>query len=373
MNLKSICSLFVAALFISCTSKYDKFGNGIFADIKTNKGNIVVKLEFEKAPITVANFITLAEGTNTQVTEPTRKGKPFYDGLKFHRVLPNFMIQGGDPAGDGSGGPGYKFMDEFSDLKHTGPGTLSMANGGPNTNGSQFFITHVKTDWLDNLHTVFAYVVEGQEVVNAIAQDDVIEEIKIISNGELAKKFNALKVFNDRLAQEAENLKKKAIADAKKKKAFLEKFKVAITTKVAFFEEAKKASKKTESGLQYSIITKGNPVKPKNGTTVFIHYAGFFESGELFDSSYENVSKEFGLFDQKRADAKGYQPFPFQYGNKTGLIPGFIEGIENMSIGDKAVLFIPAHLGYGEIGAGEIIPPNTNLIFEIQLLEKASN
>jgi cyclophilin family peptidyl-prolyl cis-trans isomerase len=371
MNFKQICGLVFTTLLVSCSSKYDKYGDGIFADIKTSKGNIILQLEFEKAPITVANFITLAEGTNTQVTEPSKKGKPFYDGLKFHRVLENFMIQGGDPAGDGTGGPGYNFMDEANDLKHEGPGTLSMANAGPNTNGSQFFITHVKTDWLDGKHTVFGKVVEGQEIVNAIIQDDVIESVTIIQKGEKAKKFNAVKVFNDRLAVEADNMKKKAIADAEKKKAFLEKYKAAIDAKAEYFAAQKKSVKKSDTGLLYTFSAKGKGVKPKTGATIYIHYAGFFENGELFDSSYEDVSKAFGKFDQRRAEANGYNPFPFEYGNKTGLIPGFLEGIEKMAIGDKIIIFIPSHLAYGEAGAGDIIPPNTNLIFEIEMLEKS--
>lgn len=369
--MKRMTSLFLSiiALFSACSNENNKLGDGIFAEIKTNKGTIVVELEYKKTPITVANFISLAEGTNTQVTEPSRKGKPFYDGLKFHRVIPNFMIQTGDPAGNGSGGPGYKFSDEITDLKHTGPGILSMANAGPGTNGSQFFITHVKTEWLDGKHTVFGHVVEGQNVVDAIAQDDVITKVTIIRNGEAAKKFNAVKVFNDRLAIEAENQKKKEAEAAEKKKAFLAQYKGAIDAKVTEMDNNRKTAKKLPSGLAIKTITPGSGKKPANGATVFIHYAGFFENGELFDSSYEKTSKDFGKFDQRRADANGYQPFPFQYGNKQGLIPGFLEGIENMTYGEKVMLFIPSNLAYGEAGAGNVIPPNTNLVFELELLE----
>jgi cyclophilin family peptidyl-prolyl cis-trans isomerase len=369
--MKPMTSLFLSiiALFSSCADETNKLGDGIYADIKTNKGNIIVALEYQKTPITVANFITLAEGTNNQVTEPSKKGKPFYDGIKFHRVIPNFMIQTGDPAGNGSGGPGYKFADEITDLKHTGPGILSMANAGPGTNGSQFFITHVKTDWLDGKHTVFGHVVQGMEVVNAIAQDDIIEKVIIIRNGEAAKKFNAVKIFNDRLAIESEAQKKKDAAMAEQKKAFLAQYKGAIDAKVAQMEENRKTAKKTPSGLGIKTIKPGNGKKPANGSTVYIHYAGFFESGELFDSSYEDVSKAFGKFDQRRADAKAYKPFPFQYGNKQGLIPGFIEGIESMTIGEKTMFFIPSNLAYGEAGFGGVIPPNANLVFEIEMLE----
>lgn len=371
--MKKIVFLFLSLtslLLVSCGENYDRLGDGIFGVIKTSKGEIIVSLEYNKTPITVANFILLAEGKNKHVTLESKKGVPFYDGLKFHRVEANFMIQGGDPNGDGTGGPGYNFMDEITDLSHEGPGTLSMANAGPGTNGSQFFITHVETKFLDGRHTVFGKVKEGQEVVNAIVKDDVIESIIIVRNGEAAKKFDAVKVFDDRLKTEAENRKKMEAEEAIKKEAFLAEFKEVIDTKLAFFETQKKAAQKTASGLQYTIYEKGKGKKPANGSTVYVHYAGFFESGELFDSSKEDVSKAFGKFDQNRADAKAYTPFPFQYGNKTGLIPGFLEGLEKLNFGDKAILFIPSQLGYGEAGAGGIIPPNSNLIFEIELLEE---
>ena len=371
--MKKIVFLFLSLtslLLVSCGENYDRLGDGIFGVIKTGKGEIIVSLEYNKTPITVANFILLAEGKNKHVTLESKKGVPFYDGLKFHRVEANFMIQGGDPNGDGTGGPGYNFMDEITDLSHEGPGTLSMANAGPGTNGSQFFITHVETKFLDGRHTVFGKVKEGQEVVNAIVKDDVIESIIIVRNGEAAKKFDAVKVFDDRLKTEAENRKKMEAEEAIKKEAFLAEFKEVIDTKLAFFETQKKAVQKTASGLQYAIYEKGKGKKPANGSTVYVHYAGFFESGELFDSSKEDVSKAFGKFDQNRADAKAYTPFPFQYGNKTGLIPGFLEGLEKLNFGDKAILFIPSQLGYGEAGAGGIIPPNSNLIFEIELFEE---
>ena len=371
--MKKIVLLFLSLtslLLVSCGENYDRLGDGIFGVIKTGKGEIIVSLEYNKTPITVANFILLAEGKNKHVTLESKKGAPFYDGLKFHRVEANFMIQGGDPNGDGTGGPGYNFMDEITDLSHEGPGTLSMANAGPGTNGSQFFITHVETKFLDGRHTVFGKVKEGQEVVNAIVKDDVIESIIIVRNGEAAKKFDAVKVFDDRLKTEAENRKKMEAEEAIKKEAFLAEFKEVIDTKLAFFETQKKAAQKTASGLQYAIYEKGKGKKPANGSTVYVHYAGFFESGDLFDSSTEDVSKAFGKFDQNRADAKAYTPFPFQYGNKTGLIPGFLEGLEKLNFGDKAILFIPSQLGYGEAGAGGIIPPNSNLIFEIELFEE---
>ena len=169
--------------------------DGIFATMETNKGTIVLELEYQKTPITVANFISLAEGTNSAI-DPKYKGKKFFDGLKFHRVIADFMVQGGDPLGNGSGDPGYKFKDEITELKHDKGGILSMANSGPATNGSQFFITHKATPWLDGKHTVYGHVVEGMDVVNAIVQDDVITKVTISRNGAMAKKFDAATVFS---------------------------------------------------------------------------------------------------------------------------------------------------------------------------------
>jgi cyclophilin family peptidyl-prolyl cis-trans isomerase len=353
-----ILSLF--SLLLSCTSGNDKLPDGMYAEIETNKGKILLQLEFEKTPITVANFVSLAEGKNPMVNEKF-SGKPYYDGLKFHRVIPNFMIQGCDPDGNGSGGPGYKFKDEFDpSLKHTGPGILSMANAGPGTNGSQFFITHKETPWLDGKHTVFGHVVTGQDVVNKIAQDDVIKKVTIIRKGSKAKKFDAAKIFKDDVA--------KQVTEQKALEAKLAKVKAE---KLAYFAQAKASGTKSESGLIYNIVSKGSGKKPADGSTVYVHYAGYFEDGNVFDTSYEGVAKDFGKFDANRAAANGYQPFPFQAGRKEGLIPGFLEGLEKMNLGDKALLFIPSNLGYGPQGAGGVIPPNTNLIFELELLETA--
>jgi len=199
MTMKSIFSLifssgFVFSLFAQGNTD---LADGLYAIIKTNRGEITLGLEYKKVPMTVANFVGLAEGKIPNTAKPL--GKPYYDGLKFHRVIADFMIQGGDPLGNGMGGPGYKFADEFDpSLKHNGPGILSMANAGPTTNGSQFFITHKETPWLDNKHSVFGKVVKGQNVVNATQQGDVIESIKILRIGKDAKAFDALKVFKEK-------------------------------------------------------------------------------------------------------------------------------------------------------------------------------
>ncbi len=352
-----IALFFLSTIVLSCTNKAEKgeLSDGLYALIETSKGDITVKLEFEKVPFTVANFVTLAEGKNNYVS-PKHKGIHYYDGLTFHRVESNPpMIQGGDPLASGQGGPGYKFKDEFhAELNHGKAGVLSMANSGPNTNGSQFFITTDQTSYLDGKHSVFGEVVEGLDIISTIAVGDPINKVKIIRIGQAAKKFDAVKVFKEYFEKQAEL--QKVLEAVKAKKATL-------------IEDIKATGTKTKSGLAYKIIKSGAGKKPNAGQDVFVHYAGFFVDGTLFDTSYENVAEENGVLDLARKEAKAYTPFPFNYGKKTGLIPGFIEGLENMKFGDKMALIIPSHLGYGEQGYGSI-PPNATLLFEIELLEK---
>jgi cyclophilin family peptidyl-prolyl cis-trans isomerase len=326
--------------------------NGIFATISTTKGDIVVSLEYVKAPVTVANFISLAEGKNPNVKVEKLKGKPFYDGLKFHRVINDFMIQGGDPDGNGSGGPGYAFKDEFvAELKFDKGGILAMANSGPATNGSQFFITHKDTQWLNGKHTIFGHVVSGMDVVNKIVQDDVMKKITITRKGDAAKKFDAVKVIAD---------------DAKKEEAKKEEAKKVIIAKAAYFAATKAKATTTASGLKYVITQKGTGVKGADGSTIYFHYAGYFEDGNLFDSSMSSVAKAYSKYDTNRDAQGGYKAFPFTVGKKDGMIPGFIEALDMMTDGEKAIFFLPSNLAYGEKGAGGVIPPNATLIFEIE-------
>jgi cyclophilin family peptidyl-prolyl cis-trans isomerase len=367
----SLVLLVIAAAFAySCKDEHSDLEDGLYAEMETSKGTILLDLNFEKAPITVANFVSLAEGTNTYVDEKY-KGKPFFDGLKFHRVINDFMIQGGDPAGNGSGDAGYKFQDEITDLKHDGGGVLSMANSGPGTNSSQFFITHIATPWLDGLHTIFGHVVgNGMETVNKIVQDDVILSVKIIRKGEAAKKFNAVKTFGDYFAGELKNQKKKAAVDAENNKAYLAKYQPVVDQKKASFDALKPGAQKSPTGLEYKITHKGNGKKPAPGTIVYINYAGFLDNGQFVDTNIETIAAAFGKFEQQRAMQRGYRPIEFPYGTKTGMIPGFIEGLEKMSYGDKAILFIPSELGFGAQGAGQgVVPPNASLVFEIEMLE----
>ncbi|WP_177760759.1 peptidylprolyl isomerase [Flavobacterium sp. I3-2] len=306
--------------------------DGIYAKFNTEKGSILVKLTHDKTPGTVGNFVALAEGNLENKARP--QGKPYYDGLKFHRVISDFMIQGGCPKGTGTGDPGYKFDDEFHpELKHDKPGILSMANAGPGTNGSQFFITHIATPWLDNNHTVFGHVVEGQEIVDAVEQSDVLESVEIIRVGEEAKNWNAVEAFRT-----FEGSREKRIA-AEKAAAAAELDAIA-----AGFET-------TESGLRYQFIQKGNGKQAEKGKKVAVHYKGQLVNGKEFDNSF------------KRKD-----PIEFTLGVGQ-VIEGWDEGIQLLKVGDKARFVIPSHLGYGSRGAGGVIPPNAVLIFDVELMD----
>ncbi len=291
----------------------------------------MVKLTHDKTPGTVGNFIALAEGK--QENNAKGKGEPYYDGLKFHRVIPDFMIQGGCPLGTGTGDAGYKFDDEFHpELTHEGPGVLSMANSGPGTNGSQFFITHIATPWLDNKHTVFGFVEKGQDIVDTIAQGDIIESLEIVRAGEDAEKWNAEEAF--------ETFKGSAGKLLAEEKANL----AAELDKVAAgFEE-------TESGLRYKIIQKGDGAKAESGRKVSVHYEGSLLNGQVFDSSY-----------------KRNEPIDFQLGVGQ-VIKGWDEGILLLQVGDKARFVVPSDLAYGSTGAGGAIPPDATLIFDVELM-----
>ncbi|MFO0433765.1 MAG: peptidylprolyl isomerase [Sphingobacteriaceae bacterium] len=308
--------------------------DGIYAKFETSKGDIYTVLEHKKTPMTVANFVGLAEGTITNTARPA--GKPYYDSLKFHRVIPNFMIQGGCPLGTGTGDPGYKFSDEIDEtLKHTGPGILSMANAGPGTNGSQFFITHVKTDWLDGKHTVFGHVITGQNIVDSIKQNDVLKKLVILRKGKEAEAFDAAKVFEFEKA----NYDKKQAEKIAAQKAAEEKILADLT----------KGAQKTASGLYYIIEKEGAGANPTATSTVKVHYEGKFLNGQIFDSSIQRGQPiEFGL---------------------NQVIPGWTEGLQLLKPGGKAKLIIPPHLGYGERGYPGAIPPNSWLEFYVELID----
>ena len=306
--------------------------DGLYAKFSTPKGAILLSLTFAETPGTVGNFVGLAEGTIKNDVQA--EGTPYYDGLKFHRVIEDFMVQGGCPQGSGVGGPGYQFNDEFHpDLKHDKPGILSMANAGPGTNGSQFFITHIATPWLDGKHTVFGSVIEGQDVVDAIAQNDTIDTLEIIRVGQAAEAFDAADAFAN-----FESNRLKAIEDQKKAQE------AALASVTEGYE-------KTATGLFYKIETPGVGASPSQGQNVSVHYKGSLLDGTVFDSSY-----------------KRNEPIDFPLGVGQ-VIKGWDEGIALLSKGAKATFIIPADLGYGSAGAGGVIPPDATLQFEVELVD----
>jgi len=307
---------------------------GLFADMQTSKGKVVIRLAFEKTPMTVANFVGLAEGT---VRNSFRgEGEPYYDGIVFHRVIGDFMIQGGDPTGTGSGGPGYRFPDEFdASLRHDGPGVLSMANAGPGTNGSQFFITHGPQPHLDGRHTVFGQVVEGQDVVDAIRQGDKIESLRIRRVGSEAEAFKGDQAHFDSLKDGIAERARKAAEEAH------------ATTRAALLEKHP-GLQETDNGILFQIVEEGSGPKPTAGVEVSVHYTGTLLSGVTFDSS------------------RGRGPLEFNVG--TGqVIPGWDQTLLDMKKGEKRNIFLPPALAYGSRGVGPI-PPNSWLAFEVELL-----
>ena len=352
---KLYTAIFIAIILLGCEPNHPDLKPGLYADIITSKGSIIIKLAYEKAPITVANFVSLSEGENTNVANEF-KSKKYYNGLKFHRVIPNFMIQGGDPLGIGSGGPGYTFDDEFSDLTHKGPGILSMANSGPATNGSQFFITHKATPWLDGKHTVFGEVIKGQNVVDSIITNDLIEKINIIRKGKEANKFDSPAVFDtyfkekDIIAQE-KNEKERHIKDSNITKHF------AI----------KKESISTASGLQYTITEKGNGAAVISTNVVKVNYSVYFDNGKLLETSIEAIALTNNMLNKQRQMAGKYDPIEARVGETDAMIEGFKEGLRLLKEGDKATLFLPYSLAYGANG-GQGIPPKSDLIFEVEIV-----
>ncbi len=312
----------------------DTLQDGLYAQIATNRGDILVSLAYRETPMTVSNFVGLAEGV-LNLKEP---GTPYYDGLKFHRVINDFMIQTGCPQGTGTGGPGYTFPDEFvDDLRHEGPGVLSMANAGPGTNGSQFFITHVATPWLDGKHSVFGKVVNGQQIVDSIAQGDVIDSVKILRVGEEAEQFIVTK----------ESFANEVVIAQDKENAKLEKLQKALDQELA---NRWPNAVKTESGLRYVVTKEGEGTKsPRVGTTVTVHYTGTLLDGKMFDSSVRRG-----------------EPAQFAIGQ---VIEGWNEALVTMTKGEKRTLIIPPELGYGKQGYPGVIPPNSYLVFDVELID----
>ncbi len=327
--------IFISFIFLILTNaSYGAYPDGLYAQIETNKGNIVARLAFDKAPLTVINFVGLATGQK----ENSYTKKPYYDGLRFHRVVDNFVIQTGDPSGDGSGGPGYVFPDEINTLKHDKPGILSMANRGPDTNGSQFFITHIKTPHLDGKHTVFGEVISGMEVIYRIEQGDIIQRIKILRIGDEAKNF----VTNEKSfrAQLKILMNKRDEIMKHDRKDF-----------VSFVKQHYPKAQKTPSGLYYEIIRSSTGARVKNNDIVKVHYSAQLADGsELINSKKNNT------------------PLITKIGTGT-TIKAWEEILPIMRIGEKRLLITPYNLAYGKTGRAGLIPPKATIIFEVELLE----
>jgi len=309
---------------------------GLYARFDTTRGQITARLYYKQVPLTVINFAGLAQGTKESDLPP---GAKYFDGLIFHRVIKDFMIQGGDPTGTGRGGPGYNFPDEFSDnLKHDAPGILSMANAGPGTNGSQFFITHKATPWLDNKHSVFGKVVKGMEVVNKIQQGDTINTVEIIRVGKEAEDFKTDQASFNAALYKMEWKKKMELKGAisKFKKEMLAEYPDAVIT---------------ESGLMYVVKEKGEGEYPLKASKVKVHYTGKFLNGKVFDSSVERNS-----------------PIEFTVGVGQ-VIKGWDEAVLYMKKGEKRILLIPYWLAYGKGGYPGVIPPESHLVFDVELID----
>lgn len=329
---------------------YKALNEGLYAHMETTKGNMLIKLHEEETPMTVANFVGLAEG---RIDNKSKKlGVPFYDGIIFHRVIKDFMIQGGDPTGTGMGDPGYKFEDEFDPgLTHDKKGILSMANSGPNTNGSQFFITEVPTPWLDGKHTVFGEVIEGLDVVDKIANvekgaqdrpksDVVIKHIDVIRKGDKYKKYEPLKSF-----KAAKSNHKIRLEEAKKKEA------EALKVETDRIKDLTNKSETVESGLRYFITKQGDGAKPVEGEDIQVHYTLRLANGKVLDSSHDRK-----------------EPLAITVG-QTQLIQGWMQALTMFEKGSKVFLIIPPTLGYGAQGAGGVIPPNATLYFDMEILK----
>ncbi|WP_394750029.1 peptidylprolyl isomerase [Spongiimicrobium salis] len=369
--------LFAASLLLlfaltSCnTGKRTDLPDGIYGSIKTNKGDILVQLTYEQTPITVANFVSLAEGNSPFVSD-SLKGKKYFDGLIFHRVIKDWMIQGGDPTGTGTGTPGYSFKNEIVDtLRHSKGGILSMANTGrPKSNGSQFFITHTAKPLWDGKHSVFGEVIEGMEVVNVIAnvetqvpknrplEDIVMNSVEILRIGTDAEAFDAIKIMGDYFKEEEELLAK------------IEERRLAFVAELA---EQKKLAQEQSSGLKIYTLKKGEGAKPTSAQRVLVNYSGWLDDGKptLFASTEQKIAEEASSYTASIRQSGRFAPSAMPFSTDSNLTAGFKEGLLSMRVGDKLRLFIPPHLGWGEQGVGGAIPPNADIIFDIEILDIA--
>ena len=371
MKKVKLWALLLPLLLMACKStKYPNLKEGLYADIQTNHGDMLAELYYKATPGTVANFVSLAEGTNTYVAD-SLKGKRYYDGTKSHRVIKDFMLQAGDRTTTGEGDPGYKFADEFVDtLRYTRKGQLGMANSGPATNGSQFFITEVATDWLNFRHTIFGQVIQGEDVISKITDEQtskedsrpknpvIIKKIEIIRVGKDAQKWDAPKVFDAFMKEQ--NAKAQKLESQKEKN-------------LALMAEQEAKAVAQPSGIKILKLKEGNGRKPQIGANILVNYAGFLRAtGDLFDTNIAEIAKENDAYDAARAadPQYGYIPYAWKYSPEEGLIAGFKEALLSMKVGDRVRVFIPSALAYGKEGFGNgVIPPNADLVFEIEIVD----
>ncbi len=371
MKKVKLWALLLPLLLMACKStKYPNLKDGLYADIQTNHGDMLAELYYKATPGTVANFVSLAEGTNTYVAD-SLKGKRYYDGTKSHRVIKDFMLQAGDRTATGEGDPGYKFADEFVDtLRYTRKGQLGMANSGPATNGSQFFITEVATDWLNFRHTIFGQVIQGEDVISKITDEQtskedsrpknpvIIKKIEIIRVGKDAQKWDAPKVFD---------------AFMKEQNAKAQKLESQNEKNLALMAEQEAKAVAQPSGIKILKLKEGNGRKPQIGANILVNYAGFLRAtGDLFDTNIAEIAKENDAYDAARAadPQYGYIPYAWKYSPEEGLIAGFKEALLSMKVGDRVRVFIPSALAYGKEGFGNgVIPPDADLVFEIEIVD----
>tara|TARA_S200000501_G_scaffold237042_1_gene222197 strand:+ start:5169 stop:6302 length:1134 start_codon:yes stop_codon:yes gene_type:complete len=377
MKTKFIIFFLACSMIFACDNNNKDLGDGLYAEFNTTMGTILIKLSYEKTPVTVANFVALAEGNHPKVDNDF-KGIKYYNGIIFHRVIDNFMIQGGDPKGDGTGGPGYNFLDEFHEtLKHDKPGVLSMANSGPGTNGSQFFITEVPTPHLDFKHSVFGHVVRGIEVQDAISnvetsvgnrpvKDVLINSVNIIRIGNDAKQFDAVKTWNE---MEPKLFITQQIEEEKKMRKIDSFAKIEKEKNLNF----KSKAKKIKSGLEIFYIKKGKGIKPKKGDEISFYYEGYLASnGLLFGTNRREIMQNYGMYSAEE-EAKGwYEPSKVIFSNEMQLIEGFKQVLMMMNVGDKIYAYIPSKMAYKDRAMGNRIPPNSDLEFIIELVNSSN-
>lgn len=368
LHLRKIGLITALGLSVLSCSKYADLEDGLYAVMNTSKGEMVLELHAEEAPITVANFVSLSEGNSKQVSD-AYANKPYYNNTVFHRVIKDFMIQGGDPTGTGQGGPGYRFKDEFNEgLTHSSKGILSMANSGPYTNGSQFFITHKETPWLDQRHTIFGRLVKGESVLDSIANtatdptdkplDSILlKSVTIVRVGSEAKKFNANEIIEEYFfGIEAE---RESYAKFREERA--------LTFTYTFNSEEVTT---TDSGLQFTVLQAATGDKPTMGTEVGLNYAGWLSDGQLFDTNIATIAEKDQNFEQINAMHRGqFMPLMMTVEPDAPMIPGFKEAVLDMSFGEKRLVRIPSNLAYGSQGAGGVIPPDADLIFQLELID----